>query len=552
MADRFLLCLISPKIGFEAELTYSTVRLKFNAVLSFSKGFPGMSSLHKARDLQAGAVAAGHRVTADAVARILDGGGNAFQAAAAGLIAACLAEPVFASPGGGGFMTARHRSGKTDVLDFFVDLPGQNQADAEVKEVEADFGSVRQLFHIGAGTSAVPGMEAGLNALIRLGKDENGITVQQLFSTALASAEDLKVSPLQARLFEIVAPILQASTAARALYAPEGKLLASGDVLDNKELQILFRELSERDDASLSGFCEQDRVLQQQKDDGGHLTANDFSDYTLQLRDPVRWQNASCRVFSNALPAMGGVLSLAMLSADIKPGSPISGRADAIAQVDRYWRTGHSGQQVADEFHIHATPPEQGGTKDAFNGTTHISVIDRRGNAVAITVTNGEGNGQIVPGRGFMLNNMLGEEDVNPIGPTRWQPQPKGQRRLSSMMAPSIADGADGTLLALGSGGSNRIRTALYQVLANRFLTGMDIKEAVNRPRIHGERQRLDIEDYSNQPEARTLEGIFPETQFWQEQSLYFGGVHAVERTPRGRFAGAGDPRREGVFIVVD
>lgn len=523
-----------------------------------------MSFLHKARDLQAGAVAAGHQVTADAAARTLNDGGNAFQAAAAGLIAACLAEPVFASPGGGGFMTARHRSGKTEVLDFFVDLPAQKQTDAHVTEVEADFGSVRQLFHIGAGTSAVPGMEAGLTALFELGDTasaytvlngqtvHNGLTIQQLFQTALSSARGLTISPLQAKLFEIVSPILQASDPARSLYAPEGKLLAEGDAFDNAELRSLFKEFAERSDASFNGMCEIERVLQQQADEGGHLRADDFSDYAAQLRDPTRWENTACRVFSNALPAMGGILSLAMLSADSNPSSPLSGRADAIARVDRFWRSGRSGPEIAEKFKVQAKQPDQAGTKDGFNGTTHISVIDRHGNAVAVTVTNGEGNGQIVPGRGYMLNNMLGEEDVNPVGPTRWQPQPKGKRRLSSMMAPTIADGADGTLLALGSGGSNRIRTALYQVLANRFLTGMDIREAVHRPRIHGERRRLDIEDYGNQPEAKALEGVFPETEFWREQSLYFGGVHAVERNPRGRFDGAGDPRREGVFVVVD
>ena len=90
-----------------------------------------MSSLYKARDLQAGAVAAGHRVTADAAARVLNQGGNAFQAVLTALIAACLAEPVFASPGGGGFMTARHRNGTTDVLDFFVDLPSHKQTDRQ-------------------------------------------------------------------------------------------------------------------------------------------------------------------------------------------------------------------------------------------------------------------------------------------------------------------------------------------------------------------------------------------------------------------------------------
>tara|TARA_R110001599_G_scaffold185030_7_gene379261 strand:+ start:294 stop:1841 length:1548 start_codon:yes stop_codon:yes gene_type:complete len=515
-----------------------------------------MSSLYKARDLQAGAVAAGHRVTADAAARVLNQGGNAFQAVLTALIAACLAEPVFASPGGGGFMTARHRNGTTDVLDFFVDLPSHKQTDPDIVEIEADFGSVRQCFHIGTGTSAVPGMEAGLAALAALGGKGNGISLQTLISTALASAEGLTISPLQARLFEIVKPILTASDPARALFAPNGALLASGDPFDNKDLRALFQQIASRGDGLLQGISCPEAMLAQQSGQGGHIRADDFSDYTELTRDPVQWQNITARVFSNALPAMGGVLALAMLSAGDKVRSDLSSdlvaRAEAIAAVDAFWRQARNGSEVAEAFHVTASEPEESSGRDSFNGTTHISVIDRLGNAVAVTVTNGEGNGEIVPGTGFMLNNMLGEEEVNPEGAAGWQPRPQGRRRLSSMMAPTIAEGADGTLLALGSGGSNRIRTALYQVLANRLMTGMNIREAVYRPRIHGERGKLDIEDYGNQPEAKALEGIFPATAFWQEQSLYFGGVHAVERNRRGRFEGAGDPRREGVFVVVD
>lgn len=515
-----------------------------------------MSSLHKARDLQAGAVAAGHRVTADAAARILDQGGNAFQAAVSALIAACLAEPVFASPGGGGFMTARHRDGTTDVLDFFVDLPARKQKDADIVEIEADFGSVRQSFHIGAGTSAVPGMEAGLTALAALGDVRSGITLRTLVSTALASAEGLIISPFQARLFEIVAPILTASEQAGALFAPAGALLASGDRFDNNDLTALFQQIAGRETGSLEGISCPQAMLEQQSGQGGHIRADDFAGYSALTRDPAQWQNTTCRVFSNALPAMGGVLALAMLSAGGKgrsdPASDLAARARAIAAVDGFWRKAPSGSDVADAFDVVAAEPAPDSGRNSFNGTTHISIIDRLGNAVAVTVTNGEGNGKIVSGTGFMLNNMLGEEDVNPVGPAGWQPQPQGLRRLSSMMAPTIAEGADGTLLALGSGGSNRIRTALYQVLANRFIAGMDIREAVYRPRIHGERGKLDIEDYRNQPEAGALEGLFQATEFWQEQSLYFGGVHAVERNRRGRFEGAGDPRREGVFVVVD
>ena len=107
----------------------------------------------------------------------------------------------------------------------------------------------------------------------------------------------------------------------------------------------------------------------------------------------------------------------------------------------------------------------------AYRGTTHISVIDRDGNAASASLSNGEGNGSIVGNFGFMLNNMLGEEDLTPEGLGNWR---EGVR-LSSMMAPTIILEPDGTVIALGSGGSNRIRTAILQVAVNLLDHGMSL-----------------------------------------------------------------------------
>ncbi len=509
-----------------------------------------MSSLHKARDIQAGAVAAGHRVTADAAARILDQGGNAFEAAACGLIAACLAEPVFASPGGGGFMCARNRYGQTENLDFFVDLPGHKNDNGHIEEIHVDFGTTQQCFFIGAGSSAVPGMGPGIQALIRHGS--GAISLSQLFATALGAARDLRISAMQATLFSIVEPILMASHESRALFAPEGKLLGESDPFDNPDLVALFQKCVSGDFDPQNGLFDNGALLKQQRQNDGHLLAPDLQDYEIVNRKPVHWGNADCRIISNAPPAMGGLLSLAMLSQFTKSAHGIHDRVRAVSTVDRYWRMNDDPQAIAAEFGIDMQGPPITHSHNSFNGTTHISVIDRRGNAVAVTVSCGASNGQIVPECGYLMNNMLGEEDVNPAGADNWQVKPLGQRRLASMMAPTIAQTFDDSLIALGSGGSNRIRTALYQVLANRLITGMALAEAIAQPRIHGERNTLDIEDVGNQADVKALEGVFDKTNLWNEQSLYFGGVHGVERMPNGRFTGAGDPRREGAFVVVD
>ncbi|MEZ5841241.1 MAG: gamma-glutamyltransferase [Hyphomicrobiales bacterium] len=183
----------------------------------------------------------------------------------------------------------------------------------------------------------------------------------------------------------------------------------------------------------------------------------------------------------------------------------------------------------------------------ATRGTTHVSVVDGAGNAAAVTVTNGEGNGALVAGAGYMLNNMLGEEDLNPGGFHRWQPG----IRLASMMAPTIACDRDGGVLVLGSGGSNRIRTAVLQAIVARLQRGLDLETAITAPRLHLERGHLDFETLAGEEVATALAAAWPDHRAWPEPNMFFGGVHAAERTAAGAFAAVGDPRRAGVGILV-
>ena len=149
----------------------------------------------------------------------------------------------------------------------------------------------------------------------------------------------------------------------------------------------------------------------------------------------------------------------------------------------------------------------------------------------------------MLPGTGIMLNNMLGEEDLHPAGFNRW----KVGARLASMMSPAIAEKPDGTRFALGSGGSNRIRSAITQVLVNLLDFEMAPGEAVAAPRIHLEGPLLSSEPGILPESLSALDAAAPSTDHWPEQNLFFGGVHTVSVGHGGVFDGAGDPRRGGM-----
>jgi len=494
---------------------------------------------------QKGAVAAGHKATAEAAAEILRAGGNAFDAIIAGLWAACVCEPVLAAPGGGGFLMAHQgeeagggRAAPARLFDFFCDTPSDKRDPGAIEftEVFADFGATVQAFHIGAGATAVPGFLPGIEAIhTALGS----MPMTDLVAPAVALANDgVTMTPFQAYLFDVVCPILTWTPEARAIFAPGGQLLGAGEKLTNPALGAALTMIAEGRQAPIAGA-----VLEESGRFGGLLRADDLDRYRVVERQPVELAIGDTTIWLNPPPAMGGVLAGAMLADYAAAPGPRSAvqRAGAIARIDEAWR--RDGPAIAGQlgFSGQAT---QGGP--AYRGTTHISVIDAGGRAASATVTNGEGNGRILGDFGFMLNNMLGEADLNPDGFHNWRPA----ARLSSMMAPTIARLADGTLMALGSGGSNRIRTAIFQALAARLLDGKPPAEAVAGLRLHLEEGRLDIEAAAQWDEADALLESFPGAKAWPERSLYFGGVHWAEARP-GFYTGAGDPRRDGVFMIA-
>jgi len=512
-----------------------------------------------------GVVAAGDPRGAQAAAEVLAEGGNAFDAALTALCVACVAEPVLASLGGGGFLLAETADGRALAYDFFVQTPKRPRPPEalDFRPVKADFGAARQTFHIGLGAVATPGVARGLFAVHR---DLGTLPMRRIVAPAVVHArEGLPVEPLQAFILGVVRAIFTATPEARALYGGgcEKGLIGAGELLRLPALGDTLEALAEEGEGLFYDGEIATRIVADCARGGGHLTAADLAGYQVVRRRPLVRDYRGARLSINPPPSLGGVLIAFAL--DLLGGVELSAfaaggpehlttvaRAMALTNRARVARPLHdlADDAVADALLDPALVAAHAALLDhpiSPRGTTHVSVIDGAGNAAALSVSNGEGSAYIVPGTGIMLNNMLGEEDINPHGFAGWP----ADRRMASMMAPTLARTADGRRFALGSGGSNRIRTAVLQVLVDLIDFAMTPAAAVAAPRIHVEGARLDIEP-GVAPETMTaLAEAFPDHKAWPERSMYFGGVHVAASDRDGAAAGAGDPRRGGVAVVV-
>lgn len=498
-----------------------------------------------------GVVACGHPETARAAQEVLGNGGNAFDAALAALLAACVAEPVLASLGGGGFALVRPRQARPVLYDFFVQTPARFRApgEADFVAMTADFGTASQEFHCGWGSVAVPGAVKGLFALH---EDLGHMPLREVAVPALELArQGAPLNAFQAYVLTIVEPILRHTPACAALFTNgEGALLKAGDPFTAPALvDALDALVHEGPDLFYRGEIAQALVAESAAR-GGHLEMEDLRRYGVERRRPLEIALPEATLYTNPPPSTGGILIAFAL--EVLKGQGMErlawGGGDhrrLLASVMEATNAARVEAESLDEDGLlrpdllEAYRARIAGQPKAFRGTTHINVIDAAGNACALSLSNGESSGCVIPATGIVLNNMLGEEDLNPQG---WHDWP-ADVRLSSMMAPSLLLHDDGAETALGSGGSNRIRTAMLQVLSNLTNFGLPLDEAVSRPRIHVEAGRLSAE--RDLPDALRTE--WPEVHVWPDLNLFFGGVHVARRTANGGLEGVGDPRRGGV-----
>jgi gamma-glutamyltranspeptidase/glutathione hydrolase len=179
--------------------------------------------------------------------------------------------------------------------------------------------------------------------------------------------------------------------------------------------------------------------------------------------------------------------------------------------------------------------------------TTHVSVMDEMGGCVSMTLSTGECAGYLVGDTGMCLNNLLGEHDLNPHG---FHKDPAGTR-LISMMTPIVLMDGDHPVLATGSAGSNRIRSALLQNISNAVDFGFEPDKAVNQARAPFEGGTLQLEAGIDVDVAARLRADGFSVNLWKEKNLYFGGAQTVGCLG-GHYAGGADQRRDGAVLVID
>ena len=508
-----------------------------------------------------GVVAAGHPATAAAAEAVLQEGGNAFDAIVAAHFAACVAEPVLCSLAGGGFMLAYANDARPRVYDFFAQTPRQCRDPAELDfyPILADFGTAQQEFHIGLGAVATPGCVRGL---FEIHRDLCSMPMTRLVEPAIQIArEGIQLNDFQAYIFSIIEPIYLATAESRNIFAdPDNpsRIIGSGQVLQQGEQADFLDSLArEGEDLFYRGEVAAS-ISQLSSKGGGHLSRTDLEHYTVIKREPLSIPYRNARIFINPPPSSGGLLiafALDLLSQMDMTDYPFGSSAylqllTSIMELTNQARLSTLGSdtvhpdetQLLNPAFLQQYRDQILGRARSFRGTTHISVTDSDGNIASMTVSNGEGCGSLIPHTGVMLNNMLGEEDINPTGFHRW---PTNQR-MTSMMAPAIVLFKDGRRIAIGSGGSNRIRSAILQVLLNLIDYHMPVEQAVHAPRIHLEGDLLSIEDGFKPEHLAAVTAAYPNHTVWPNLNLFFGGAHTVMSDTNG-FSASGDPRRGGV-----
>lgn len=507
-----------------------------------------------------GVIAAGHQKTAEAGVEMLRLGGNAFDAAVAAILTSFVAEPALTSPAGGGFLLAHTQDNQNTLFDFFTQTPCQkkNEDDINFYPVEVDFGDAVQEFHVGLGSMAVPGNIGGVfHVHKKLGRLPFKVVAEPAIHYGRTGVE---LDDYQYYCLLILKQIMTASKEMHQVFMQSGELIQPGETLVMQHLADTLAYLAEQGPNEFYEGEIAQQLIQDCQDYGGHLTLEDLRQYRVIERKPLFVNYRDNTFLTNPPPSSGGALiafALELLSkadlANISFGS--ANHLQILASVMRLTnearRDGYDANiyqaNVAEEFlspqHFAKYERKLAEVVNKWGSTTHISVIDSEGNAASATTSNGEGSGYVIPGTGIMVNNMLGEEDLNPSGFHQWL----GNRRISSMMAPTMVLKNKQPEIVLGSGGSNRIRTAILQVISNIIDFKMPVDVAVNSPRVHWENDIFHLEPGFSAAEIQQT--VLPRNNRlveWKQKNTFFGGVHTVMENAAGLIEGAGDRRRNG------
>ena len=494
---------------------------------------------------------------------LLRAGGNAIDAACAAAFASFVVESPLSSPAGSGVALYGSAEHDFEALDFFSVMPGLGGSPAELDfhGLTIDFGATTQEFHVGRGAASVPTAAFGL---LELHREAGRAPMAEVLAPATLLARRGYTHNAQVVwILRLLEHIVRLTPQVEALYCPEGPIAGSEATLTNPALADFFDALAADGMAMLRGPFTDACLAGFGPEQGGLLSREDLSRFQPRHLAPVRVPFAGREVLLQPPPSSGGTLiAMAMRLAEstglatsefLSPGhlqslasllgATSAARADGFDE--RIRQAGAAEALLSDEA-LDRWRDTLGAGERALGSTTHISVVDNSGGAASITLSNGEGCGHVVGDYGFQMNNFLGEEDINPRG---FHGDPPGTW-MSTMMTPTIVLKDGRPELVLGSGGSNRIRSVVFQALVNSLTFGRPLEEAISAPRLHVEGRQLWFEDAGLPNEAgAALRRNWPGCTSFSDTNMYFGGVHAVAMGEQGPEAVADGRRGGGVAI---
>ena len=478
-------------------------------------------------------------------------GGNAVDAAIASMAAAMSTEPGIVSALGGAFVTVWPPGGEPEVIDGNVEMPGRDQPAERfgqgLREFDVAYGGGITLY-AGHGSVATPGAFAALG----LAHERHGAAAwaDVLAPTTAALRQGFHIGAAAASYLAITADSLFGwDEHTRPLVSrDDGSVLQAGDLVRSPDLADTLDLIGEQGHGTVYTGELAARIAADSASRGGLITQADLAAYQAVVRTPLTLQLGDWEVATNPPPSIGGPMLAVMLGElAAREGRSWADVIEIQRHVLTYRHRVHDlskdleedGYALLEKVQRHGLPG-----LPTSSSTAHVSAVDSDGRACAITASSGYGAGATVPGTGLMLNNCLGEPELNRLGLHALAPG----TRLASNMAPSVARSRAGDTLAVGTPGADRITTALMQVLGRYCLMGIGLQESIDRPRLHVRvlddgSHRLEHEDDPEMAAAAGGSGM--PTVMHPQHSMFFGGVGAAHRSADGELTAAADPRRE-------
>ncbi|BCV23921.1 gamma-glutamyltransferase [Gelria sp. Kuro-4] len=520
-----------------------------------------------------GMVAAAHPLAAEAGVEVLKKGGNAIDAAVATALAVSVVEPNASGLGGGGFMLIRFaKTGETVVIDYREVAP--QKATPDMYKV-VDGKVVDDADHIGYKAVAVPGYVAGLSLAL---KKYGTMKLADVMQPAIKYAEEgITVTATLSGIIKDNFDKISKFPATAKIYLKDGLPYEAGDKLVNKDYAKTLRLIAAKGpDVFYKGEIA-DAIAKDMAANGGLITKADLAAYQPSIRKPVSGTYRGYEIISSPPPSSGGTHVIEILNMlenyDVKKlghntpdalqlwtevirrvfadrGKYMGDPAVVKVPLDGLLSKEYAKERAKDIDLNKAGTEVTAGDPSAYEGahTTHLSVIDKEGNMVALTQTIEcfFGSGVVVPGLGFLLNDEMDDFDVEP---GRANSPGPGKKPLSSM-SPTLVLKDGKPFLSVGSPGGPRIITAVAQVLSNIIDHGMSIQEAIEAARIHADNQSVYVEGRIPEQVRQALEAKGQKVTVKKEYDLYFGGAQGVLfDTAKGEFHGGADPRRDGKAV---